>query len=90
MPKSVVIDPAFDWRGDRPPGTPLHQSIIYEVHVKGFTQLCRDVPPELRGTYAGLGSAGAIEYLQTTRGDGGRIVAGARAHRRQDSSSIEA
>lgn len=64
MPKAVVIDNAFDWRDDKRLGTPLHSSIIYEVHVKGFTRLCPDVPAELRGTYAGLGSAGAIKYLK--------------------------
>ena len=64
MPKAVVIDHAFDWRDDKRPGTPLHSSVIYEMHVKGFTRLCPDVSPELRGTYAGLGSAGAIEYLK--------------------------
>jgi isoamylase len=64
MPKAVVIDPAFDWKDDKKPGVPLDQSVIYEVHVKGFTQLCPKVPPELRGTYAGLGSAPAIEYLK--------------------------
>lgn len=64
MPKAVVIDGAFDWSGDKRPGTPLHKSVIYELHVKGFTKLCPNVPPELRGTYAGLGSAGAIDYLK--------------------------
>jgi isoamylase len=64
MPKSVVIDNAFDWDDDKRLGIPLAESIIYEVHVKGFTQLCLDVPKELRGTYAGLGSAGAIDYLK--------------------------
>src|SRR5438309_1373504 len=64
MPKAVVIDHAFEWRDDKRLGTPLHSSIIYEMHVKGFTRLCPDVPPELRGTYAGLGSAGAIKYLK--------------------------
>ena len=64
MPKAVVIDGDFDWRNDRRPGTPLHSTVIYEMHVKGFTRLCPDVPAELRGTYAGLGSAGAIEYLK--------------------------
>ncbi len=64
MPKAVVIDNAFDWGDDKRPGTPLHSSIIYEMHVKGFTRLCPDVPAELRGTYAGLGSAGAIKYLK--------------------------
>ena len=64
MPKAAVIDHAFDWGGDKRPGIPLHSSIIYEVHVKGFSRLCPDVPTELRGTYAGLGSAGAIKYLK--------------------------
>ena len=64
MPKAVVIDNAFDWGHDQRPGTPLHSSVIYEMHVKGFTRLCPDVPAELRGTYAGLGSAGAISYLK--------------------------
>ena len=60
MPKAAVIDNAFDWGDDKRLGIPLHSSIIYEVHVKGFTKLCPDVPAEVRGTYAGLGSAGAI------------------------------
>jgi len=64
MPKSVVIDTAFDWRGDSQPATPLDQSIIYEIHVKGFTKLCPGVPEPLRGSYAGLGSDAAIGYLQ--------------------------
>ncbi len=63
MPKAVVIDSAFDWGGDKAPRTPLNNSIIYEMHVKGFTRLCPDVPAELRGTYGGLGSAAAIKYL---------------------------
>jgi len=64
VPKSVVIDSIFDWHGDKKLGVPLHNSVIYEVHVKGFTKLCPDVPEELRGTYAGLGSAAAIDYLK--------------------------
>jgi isoamylase len=64
MPKSVVIDKAFDWQDDRKPGIPLHQSVIYEVHVKGFTKLFPNLPEPLRGTYAGLGSGGAIDYLK--------------------------
>jgi isoamylase len=64
MPKSVVIDEVFDWQDDRGPGIPLHQSVIYEVHVKGFTKLCLNVPEQLRGTYAGVGSDGAIAYLK--------------------------
>jgi isoamylase len=64
MPKAAVIDHAFDWGNDKRLGIPLHSSIIYEVHVKGFTRLCPDVPEKLRGTYAGMGSAGAIKYLK--------------------------
>ena len=63
VPKSVVIDNAFDWQGDGKPGIPLHKSLIYEVHVKGFSKLWPEIPEELRGTYAGLGSAPAIDYL---------------------------
>ncbi|PYK66132.1 MAG: glycogen debranching enzyme GlgX [Verrucomicrobia bacterium] len=64
VPKSVVIDPGFDWQGDRKPGVPLHSSVIYEVHVKGFSKLWSEVPEELRGTYAALGSAPAIDYFK--------------------------
>ena len=64
MPKCVVIDNAFDWSGDRRPNVPLSQSIIYEVHVKGFTKLFEAVPEKLRGTYAGLASPPAVEYLK--------------------------
>jgi glycogen operon protein len=64
MPKSVVIADQFDWQGDRSPAIPLHQSVIYEVHLRGFSKLCPQLPPELRGTYAGLGSAPAIDYLK--------------------------
>jgi isoamylase len=64
MPKCRVIDPAFTWGDDRPPHIPWHQTMIYEMHVKGFTQLHPDVPPALRGTYAGLSTAPVIEYLQ--------------------------
>ncbi len=64
MPKSVVIDPAFDWGNDAPPDTPLHSSVIYEVHVKGFSQLCPEIPPAIRGSYAGIGSSFAIDYFK--------------------------
>src|SRR5438270_791295 len=62
VPKSVVIDTGFDWQGDRKPGTPLHSSVIYELHVKGFSKLWPDVPQNLRGSYAALGSPAAIDY----------------------------
>ena len=58
VPKSVVVDPAFSWGDDRPPRTPWHQTVIYELHVKGFTARHPEVPRELRGTYAGLALAG--------------------------------
>ncbi len=64
VPKSVVVDPRFEWEGDTHPRTPLHESIIYEVHVKGFSKLCEALPKELRGTYAGLASPQAIEYFK--------------------------
>jgi len=63
VPKSVVVNHAFVWGDDTQLRTPLDRTLIYEVHVKGFTQLHPDVPVELRGTYAGLGSAPAIDYL---------------------------
>ncbi len=63
-PLGVVIDSAFTWGNDSPPNTPWHHTLIYELHVKGFTQLNPHVPEKLRGTYAGLASQGAIEYLQ--------------------------
>jgi len=64
MPKGVVISSHFDWENDRPPSTPLHDSIVYELHVKGFTARRPDVPKELRGTYAGLAYGGSIDYLK--------------------------
>jgi isoamylase len=63
MPKNRVIDPAFTWGSDRPPRVPWHDTIIYELHVKGFTKCHPDVPEHLRGTYAGLATAPVIEYL---------------------------
>jgi isoamylase len=61
--KSVVTSPYFDWANDRPPRTPWHESVIYEVHVKGFTATDPDIAPELRGTYAGLATPEAIDYF---------------------------
>ncbi len=63
MPKCVVIDPAFDWDRDTHPGTPLHRSVIYELHVKGFTKCFPGLDPALRGTYAGLSSPEVLNYL---------------------------
>ncbi len=64
VPRSVVVNPFFDWGHDRPPRTPWHKTVIYELHVKGFTQLHPQIPEELRGTYAGLAHPVAIEYLK--------------------------
>ncbi|HVS84619.1 MAG TPA: glycogen debranching protein GlgX, partial [Gaiellaceae bacterium] len=65
IPKSIVIDPAFEWEDDRPPDTPWHDTVIYEVHTKGFTKLNEHVREDLRGTYAGLASEPALAYLQS-------------------------
>ena len=65
LPKCVVVDPAFDWRGDRPPATSLADTLIYEAHVKGFTKLHPDVPEGLRGTYAGVATGPAIAHLRS-------------------------
>ncbi len=64
LPKSVVVDPAFTWGDDRPPHTPWHKTIIYEVHVKGFTTRHPDVPRNSRGTYSGLASPAAVAHLK--------------------------
>ena len=63
MPKNRVIDSAFTWGTDRAPRIPWHETVIYELHVKGFTQCHPDVPEHLRGTYAGLATAPVMEYL---------------------------
>src|SRR5579862_4475924 len=63
IPKCVVIDASFDWEDDRPPARPWSETIIYELHVKGFTKLNEHIREDLRGTYAGLASEPAIEYL---------------------------
>jgi isoamylase len=64
MQKSIVGTSFFDWEQDRSPCTPLSDSVIYEVHVKGFTQCHPDVPQNLRGTYAGLVSKAPLAYLK--------------------------
>jgi isoamylase len=63
MPRSVVINPYFDWSDDRAPRTPYHETLIYEAHVRGLTLRNPDVPAELRGSYAGLGSPPVIDHL---------------------------
>ena len=62
--KSVVVNPYFDWGNDQHPNIPYHDSVIYEAHVRGMTNLNQDVPPDIRGTYAGLAYPSVIEYLK--------------------------
>jgi len=64
MPRSVVVNPYFDWANDRPPRTPWHDTVIYEAHVKGATQRHPEIEPELRGTYAGIAHPAFIAHLQ--------------------------
>jgi isoamylase len=63
--RSVVHNPYFDWGNDHLPDTPLHETVIYEAHVKGMTRCHPDVPESLRGTYAGFAHPAVIEHLQT-------------------------
>ena len=68
MPKCVVVDPNFDWRGE--PGRRFvawDHTILYELHVKGFTKLSPHVPEKLRGTYAGLGAKGVDRIYPLAR-----------------------
>ncbi len=64
VPKSVVINPYFDWGDDRSPRTPYHETVIYEAHVKGLTKLNPSVMESQRGTYAGLADPSMIDYLR--------------------------
>ncbi|UJR83740.1 glycogen debranching protein GlgX [Sandaracinus amylolyticus] len=63
VPRSVVTHPFFDWGHDRPPRVPWHDTVLYELHVKGFTARHPAIPPALRGTYAGLAHPAAIDHL---------------------------
>jgi isoamylase len=64
IPKSVVIDPHFDWEDDKRLEIPYHETIIYETHVKGFTELHPQIPEEIRGTYAAISHPVTIKYLK--------------------------
>ncbi len=64
VPRSVVVNPYFDWGNDRPPATPAHMTVIYETHVKGMTKLHPELPEALRGTYAGMAHPAIIDYLK--------------------------
>ena len=63
--RSIVQHPHYDWGGDRHPETPLHETVIYEAHVKGMTKCHPEVPEELRGTYAGLAQPAVIQHLKS-------------------------
>jgi glycogen operon protein len=64
MVKGIVVSPFFDWQNDRHPRTPYNETVIYEAHVRGLTQLHPDLPEELRGTYAGLAHPVVVEHLK--------------------------
>jgi len=64
-PKALVVDGAFDWSGDRPPLVPWRDTVLYELHVKGFTKRHPGVPDSLQGTFLGLGSDAAIAHLES-------------------------
>src|ERR1700712_3561550 len=63
MPRSVVVSPFFDWAGDRQPKRPYNESVIYEAHVKGLTQLHPDIPEEIRGSYAAIAHPVMLEHF---------------------------
>jgi isoamylase len=63
-PRGVVIDPTFDWEDDQFPRIPLHETVIYEAHVRGLSMRHPEVPPALRGTYAGVAHPVIIKYLR--------------------------
>jgi glycogen operon protein len=65
VPKSVVVDTSFDWEGDRLLDIPWNETIIYELHVKGFTKNNKAIGPKIQGTYAGLASPPSIDYLKS-------------------------
>ena len=65
MPRCKVVETAFTWGDDRPPRVPWHESVVYELHVGGFTKRHPDVPPALRGTYAGLCCAPIVDYFKS-------------------------
>ena len=78
VPRSVVVDPAYGWRDSGPLRRPYADTVIYEVHVKGFTMQHPGVPPALRGTYAGLAHEAATSHLTQLGRHRGRTAAGAR------------
>src|SRR5581483_6821066 len=64
MPKCLVVDPAYTWGGDQRPATPWSETILYELHVRGFTMQKQDVPAGLRGSFAALGHPAVTRHLR--------------------------
>jgi isoamylase len=64
VPRSVVVNPYFDWGADRPPGTPYHESVIYEAHVRGLTMRHPGIPEAERGTYVGMSHPAVLDHLR--------------------------
>src|ERR1700738_1218965 len=64
-PLAAVVDPSFTWGEDRPPRTPWHNTVIYEMHVRGFSKLHPGVPDHLRGTYEALTTEHALNHLKS-------------------------
>ena len=62
--KCVVVDPAFDWGADKPPGIPMQDTVIYETHVRGFTMQMEELPAGVRGTFSGIASEPAIAHFR--------------------------
>ncbi len=85
MPKAVVIDNSFDWGADKRPGTPLNESIIYELHVKGFTQLVPRGAGRIAGNVRRRRQLSGDQVSDRSGRHRGGVAAGARIYRRQDS-----
>jgi glycogen operon protein len=64
-PLAAVVDPAFTWGEDRPPRTPWHNTVIYEMHIRGFSMRHPDIPERLRGTYEALTTEPALDHLKS-------------------------
>src|SRR5206468_7915849 len=64
-PLAAIVDPAFTWGDDRPPRTPWHNTVIYEMHVRGFSKVHPDIPEHLRGTYEALTTEPALDHLRS-------------------------
>ncbi len=78
MPKCRVVDPAFTWGDDRQPRTAWERTIVYELHVRGYTMRHPEVPEALRGTFRGLTDPAVLDHIRRARRHRGRIAAGAR------------